>query len=988
MKKKLLIVAWLIFMAGLTQAQVIADFETGANGFAASDWGNMLNDEASGMVADPSGRTAGAMKISLTANNDGNEKAALANGSIGSFDGKVVSYDLWLPANTPDDLLFKIFSQTTDNWNWKSTSVLAGTLDKEQWVKVYLDLEYWSANGADYTQIKKFGIEFNLQGAADSNKSWSGDIYVDNVNLLGALPTVYADFETGTNGFAASDWGNMLNDDASGMVADPSGRTAGAMKISLTANNDGNEKAALANGSIGSFDGKVVSYDLWLPADTPDDLLFKIFSQTTDNWNWKSTSVLAGTLDKEQWVKVYLDLEYWSANGADYTQIKKFGIEFNLQGAADSNKSWSGDIYVDNILGLNTETATKWLLSDWENELGGTDGFAEAGWAPAGAGLSWATDLSGISAGVLKQDVAFTAENHKVYSSRGGINLYNAVTEETANKLTLDLFLPADFSLDAQISMTIQAADGGWLENPYLTDTSTTLTFGAWNTLEFDLTKHYGDSLDISQLIDPIKVHTFGLQVWDRTSAATYSGSLLYDNLTLVGISAPDGELTAPSLIAEVVDTVVVANGINVHTVRFDWVDNTIGTETYNIYMSNSPIASLDAEGVIKIHSGIPHGLEKYAHRPWTNDGGVYDYYYALTAEDGGVETELSEAGKVGPISIKTSTTMKVKYVADFANSFSLDGLDTEFTDYKVNQMEPETVGGTYAAEWTPESTDLYYKTTMVIDDNYLYISADVTDDDLRTDEDMQAWEGDALEFYFGFYDAMAIDAWHGKNYLSSNGDWRIGFTARGEVALRGGSGSADAIPGVEATVFQKFTGDGYIIEARLSLDSLAADGENFEVYNGMMMPMRIDNNDWDPQNGDDSRSLTLHAGGNPTADDIDMNEGWLRPHTWGFLEVIGIPSAVENLGSGLPEVYKLYNNYPNPFNPSTTIKYDLPEQSEVSLRVYDVLGREVATLVNSKQQAGSYEYNFDANNLSSGMYIYEIVAGSFTKTAKMMLLK
>ena len=121
MKKKLLIVAWLIFMAGLTQAQVIADFETGANGFAAEDWGNMLNDEASGQVADPSGRTVGVFKVSLTANNDGNEKAAFTNGSIGSFDGRVVSYDLWLPADTPDDLLMKVFSQTTDNWDWKST---------------------------------------------------------------------------------------------------------------------------------------------------------------------------------------------------------------------------------------------------------------------------------------------------------------------------------------------------------------------------------------------------------------------------------------------------------------------------------------------------------------------------------------------------------------------------------------------------------------------------------------------------------------------------------------------------------------------------------------------------------------------------------------------------------------------------------------------------------------------------------------------------
>jgi len=986
MKKKLLLLSWLFLFAGIIQAQVIGDFESGDNGFAAEDWGNMLNDESSGQVADPSGRTTGVYKVSLTASNDGNEKAAFTNGSIGSFDGKVVSYDLWLPADTPDDLLLKVFSQTTDNWDWKSTNILAGNLDKEQWIKVYLDLDFWTANGADYSAVKKFGIEFNLQDAADTNKSWSGDIYVDNVSVLGAVPAIYGDFESGDNGFAAEDWGNMLNDESSGQVADPSGRTTGAYKVSLTASNDGNEKAAFVNGSIGSFDGKVVSYDLWLPADTPDDLLLKVFSQTTDNWDWKSTNILAGTLDKEQWVKVYLDLEFWTANGADYSAVKKFGIEFNLQEAADSNKSWSGDIYVDNVLGLGTTTNIEWVLSDWENELGGTNGFAEAGWATAGAGLSWAADPTSESAGVLKQDVNFTASDHKVYSSRGGISLYNETTEETAHTITLDMFLPADFSLDAQISMTVQAADGGWLENPYLTDTSTTLTFGAWNKLIFDLTNHYGDTLEVSQLIDPMKTHTFGVQIWDRTEAASYTGSILYDNLKLLGISAPEGQLTPPALVAELVDTVVTESGANVQSVRLDWIDNTIGTETYNIYMSRQPITSLTQEGVIKIHQDLPHGIEGYVHRPWTNDGGTYEYYYAITAQDGGMETALTEASKAGPISVVTTPTMKVKYVADFANSFSLDGLDSEFESYKINQIVPETAGGTYESEWTSESTDLNFKTTLVIDDNYLYISADVTDDDLRVDEAMQAWEGDALEFYMGFYDAMSLEAWHGKNYSHANGDWRYGFTARGEVSLEGGSGSSDAIPGVEATVFQKFTGDGYIIEARVALDSMAA--SDLEVYNGMMFPFRIDNNDWDPDNGDESRSLIIQAGGLPTASDIDLNEDWKRPHAWGLLEVIDGPTSVETADGSLPKVYKLHNNYPNPFNPSTTIKYDLPKQSEVTLRVYDVLGREVATLVNTKQQAGSYEYRFNASGYASGLYIYEIVAGNFRQTAKMMLLK
>ncbi len=85
---------------------------------------------------------------------------------------------------------------------------------------------------------------------------------------------------------------------------------------------------------------------------------------------------------------------------------------------------------------------------------------------------------------------------------------------------------------------------------------------------------------------------------------------------------------------------------------------------------------------------------------------------------------------------------------------------------------------------------------------------------------------------------------------------------------------------------------------------------------------------------------------------------------------------------------FELSQNYPNPFNPSTQIKYSVAERGNVTLKVYDVLGKEVATLVNTTKDAGSYEVNFDAANLSSGLYIYTIQAGNFTSSKKMMLLK
>jgi type 1 fimbria pilin len=92
------------------------------------------------------------------------------------------------------------------------------------------------------------------------------------------------------------------------------------------------------------------------------------------------------------------------------------------------------------------------------------------------------------------------------------------------------------------------------------------------------------------------------------------------------------------------------------------------------------------------------------------------------------------------------------------------------------------------------------------------------------------------------------------------------------------------------------------------------------------------------------------------------------------------------------PKEFKLEQNYPNPFNPATVISYQLPVIGNVSLKVYDILGSEVATLVNEEQQPGYYEVQFNGNSLASGLYIYRLSAnsgaGNYISTKKMMMIK
>jgi hypothetical protein len=128
----------------------------------------------------------------------------------------------------------------------------------------------------------------------------------------------------------------------------------------------------------------------------------------------------------------------------------------------------------------------------------------------------------------------------------------------------------------------------------------------------------------------------------------------------------------------------------------------------------------------------------------------------------------------------------------------------------------------------------------------------------------------------------------------------------------------------------------------------------------------------------------------------ITASNGVVRP-IWARLDgtslsvmtaIIGTPTGVTEPVAVIPKDYKLDQNFPNPFNPSTMINYSIPKNSYVTLKIYDMLGREVSSLVNEYKEAGEYSYNFSGKEYSSGIYFYKLTAGDFTSTKKMMLNK
>ncbi len=136
-----------------------------------------------------------------------------------------------------------------------------------------------------------------------------------------------------------------------------------------------------------------------------------------------------------------------------------------------------------------------------------------------------------------------------------------------------------------------------------------------------------------------------------------------------------------------------------------------------------------------------------------------------------------------------------------------------------------------------------------------------------------------------------------------------------------------------------------------------------FEIGGGLVSPLSLETLTNDDQN---------IYGGSP-------EKGiWVRPR----FDVVSVKEGT------FPYKYELSQNFPNPFNPTTKINYQIPELSFVSLKVYDILGNEITTLVNDEKPAGRYEADFNAKNLSSGIYFYRLQAGKFIHTFKMILLK
>jgi hypothetical protein len=184
----------------------------------------------------------------------------------------------------------------------------------------------------------------------------------------------------------------------------------------------------------------------------------------------------------------------------------------------------------------------------------------------------------------------------------------------------------------------------------------------------------------------------------------------------------------------------------------------------------------------------------------------------------------------------------------------------------------------------------------------------------------------------------------------------------------------------------EKFTG-GYTIEAKISFAAIAEKikaGHVFKPQLGMRIPIDFIGNDNDGTLPAKTRELVVTY--SLKSNDQSYRDVSVWTNTWVGDKWTGIEDEYAN--EGMVTDYSLNQNYPNPFNPSTLISFNMKNQGNVSIKVFDILGREVTTLVNEFRNAGRFDVRFDASSLPSGIYFCRMVTNSFTKTIKMMMLK
>jgi len=491
---------------------------------------------------------------------------------------------------------------------------------------------------------------------------------------------------------------------------------------------------------------------------------------------------------------------------------------------------------------------------------------------------------------------------------------------------------------------------------------------GEWKEIEVALA-----DFNVDEGFDLTQIYEFGIVAAD----ATIPERLLIDDIWL-GDPGIVIDIDPPPTPED-----ITADVSNKYYNLISWTNIETETgETYDVYGSREPIENLESEDVFIVANDVAEGEVAVHNLYYPLTEGDVTFHYAVTCTD--ASGNPSEGfGSGGPF----TNTGKKRPVISVETSFNFvaDGDLSEFDHIMPYTVTPDMLtesnwyGG--SSETFDDSLDYTAFCYVAMDDKNLYVAFDVIDDVFSWEPGNTSswWNDESIEFYFGLYE---LGTPHPYFLRGEEPDYRVVFRPN-QLDYFNGSEAKLFDEGTENYYFQPLGSQDYLIEACVPLDSIRSEEDAvFTPMEGYTIPFEIFCADADVTNSDDVSRVQY--GNNPA-----LNPWGAGPDVWTYAW-LGMPTwtAIENGDPVIVNKYRLGDNYPNPFNPTTTIEYSLANPGQVELVIYNTLGQKVATLVNEKKSAGQHRVVFDASGVSSGVYFYEIVTKGFNQVKKMLLVK
>ncbi|GIV58477.1 MAG: hypothetical protein KatS3mg042_1390 [Rhodothermaceae bacterium] len=448
----------------------------------------------------------------------------------------------------------------------------------------------------------------------------------------------------------------------------------------------------------------------------------------------------------------------------------------------------------------------------------------------------------------------------------------------------------------------------------------------------------------------------------------------------------------------------------------------------YNVYVAESPITDVTAEGVQLLTTVTADaettGMLSVEHRlevPHESLAPLTVYYAVTSLSNFGVENPdvSASAGSIAnpdlpvqPIIVQlTEDEGNMLFDNLSAGVVSNEGFPDGYQPFVLDSNHSQLSESLTLPDSDEDNSGMFWM--GYTDLNELWIYAEVRDDVIELAGEStppnDAWQFDSIELGWGNYDVRDVPGGsiifgspHQEMERGQFADYQFRISAHVNAASEvtvthafvGWSIDADAQGGGAAYDILTDEGGnpiGYKMLALFPLDAIQNVDQGDAVLpppasNELrLVPMTITLNDADGSTREHQITWSLK----PNVD----NQWWNTPAQWATVAMVGrdlfVPTAIETIDDTVPERFTLEQNYPNPFNPSTTIRFALTKPEAVRLKVFDLLGREVATLIDGQMlPAGTHAVDFRATNLASGQYLYRLEAGSFVQTRKMTLLK